>query len=223
MPAEKIKKYLIYIRNILFPKKCVSCNQADLWICQKCLDKVPIRQLPEFEKIRYQDYIDKIYITSYYNDNNIKKIIDLFKFKWQENLEKPLTYLILKFISKNKLSTLISNSILIPIPLHKRRYLERGFNQSELLAGGLSKKYNTPICTDLIRKKYTKHQTLLNLDKRQKNIVDAFVLKNNKSILGRNILLVDDVITTGASLNEAARILRQAGAKKVNALVLAKN
>lgn len=220
MRGEKIK---ILLLNILFPKKCISCNQENVWICDKCLEKIPIRELPNYEKIKHQDYIDKIYIASYYSDDNIKKIIDLFKFKWQEDLKKPLIYLLLKFIKKNKLATTISNSILIPIPLHKRRYLERGFNQSKLLTDGISKKYNIPICTDLIRIRYTKHQTLLNLNKRQENITGAFSLKNNKHILGKNILLIDDVVTTGASLNEAARILRQAGAKKVNALVLAKN
>jgi ComF family protein len=102
--------------------------------------------------------------------------------------------------------------------------LERGFNQSEILAHELATHFNLPLIHDCLhRTRYTKHQTLLNQDKRQKNITGVFSISDNKPIIGKKILLIDDVVTTGASLNEAAKVLRQNGAIKVIGLVLAKN
>lgn len=219
--ATEIKSQL---RRFIFPLECVACSRSDTWLCQECFEKIAIRPHQEKNYLRQQDYIDKIYIASYYSDKSLQKIIDLYKYHYQENLAIILTNLLIKFIKTNRLTQTFNQISLLALPLHHRRFLERGFNQSQLLAGGLAKKFNWPVINNnLIRTHYTKHQTLLNHENRKKNISNAFTVSNQTAIIGQRILLIDDVVTTGASLNEAARVLRLAGAVKIWGLVLAKN
>ena len=106
---------------------------------------------------------------------------------------------------------------LVPVPLHWKRKLKRGYNQSFLLANKLS---GFDISTDLIRIKDTKTQASLSFKKRQKNVRGAFDIRKGHPFENANICLIDDIKTTGATLNECANILKQAGAKKVFAIVL---
>lgn len=211
-------------QEFLFPKECVSCGQVGAFICDECLTKLPIRPSQPPEQIRHQDYIDQIHIASFYANLPLAKLIDLYKFHYQESLGETLAKLLISYIKRNQLTATLADFALMPLPLHRRRLLERGFNQSEILAGELANHFNLPIIqTALIRTRYTKHQTLLNQDKRQRNIAGVFTITDNNQIIGKKILLIDDVVTTGASLNEAARVLRANGALKIMALVLAKN
>ena len=114
-------------------------------------------------------------------------------------------------------------SLLIPVPLHIKRLRERGFNQSLLLAKELGKKYKLPVNFSLLKRcKFTLTQTGLNKSEREKNIKGAFAVADKKKIAGENIILIDDVYTTGATINECAQILLKAGAQKVAALTLAR-
>ncbi len=112
---------------------------------------------------------------------------------------------------------------LIPVPLHPKRLRARRFNQSALLAMRLAKLANITVQTEIIkRNKNTKPQGSLNAYQRTKNVSGAFTLdtKNKNMVLGKNILLIDDVFTTGATLNACARILKKAGANRVDCLCL---
>jgi len=109
---------------------------------------------------------------------------------------------------------------IVSVPLHWLRRFQRGFNQSALIAKGLNLG-DAQFNTDLVRIRYTKEQGLLSAYKRQKNIEGAFAVRKGHNFKGKNICLVDDVKTTGATLNECAKVLKQAGANKVFALVLA--
>jgi ComF family protein len=109
----------------------------------------------------------------------------------------------------------------VPVPLHWRKRFIRGYNQSFLLARGL-KHPSAKTSTELVRIRYTKQQpTMLTLAARQKNVAGAFAVRLNHPFEGKNICLVDDIKTTGATLNECAKTLKEAGASKVFALVLA--
>jgi len=212
------------ISNFLFPKECVGCNSLGTWACSDCLENIPVRASIEQPRVRHQDYIDKIYVASFYSNKTLQQIIDLYKYHYREELAAALSQLLFKFINANKLKNKWRNVHLLALPLHRRRFLERGFNQSYLLADRLAKRYGWPIIDDnLIRTSYTKHQTLLNHDARQANIKGVFSVNKTNDLIGKRILLIDDVVTTGASLNEAARVLRLAGAVKIWGLVLAKN
>ena len=111
----------------------------------------------------------------------------------------------------------------MPIPAHRARARERGYNQAELLARAFSEQISFPLDADiLIKTKDTPSQISLKGRERLWNVKDSFGVQNAAALEGRTILLVDDISTTGATLSEAARVLKQAGAKKVIGLVVAR-
>ena len=118
----------------------------------------------------------------------------------------------------------VKQYVIIPVPLHPSRRRERGFNQAELIAKIISAYYNRPlISTGLIRTRPTDYQAHLHGQyARLKNVADAFAARDRHLIRGKNIILVDDVATTGATLHAAAQILKDAGAHKIIGLVAAK-
>jgi ComF family protein len=112
--------------------------------------------------------------------------------------------------------------LIVPIPLFPTRLRERGYNQSRLLAEELSRKYRIALSlSDLARIRPTEHQTLLNEKERWTNISGAFRIKNLLAFRGKNVLIIDDLLTTGATASEAARTLKDAGAETVGVLTLA--
>ncbi len=112
--------------------------------------------------------------------------------------------------------------LIIPVPLHIRKLRQRGFNQSLILARGLSKTHRIPVNFSLLkRRKLTLTQTGLDKKQREKNVKNAFIVRQQDRIEGKNIILVDDVYTTGATTNECARMLIRAGAGRVAVIVLA--
>jgi len=113
--------------------------------------------------------------------------------------------------------------MIIPVPLHKKRYAERGFNQATLLARELKKVIQVPVKTKrLARAKNTPHQARLNREGRLKNVENAFRILSPEKIQGKQILLVDDVYTTGATMQTCAEVLLEAGAKDVYGWTLAR-
>ena len=111
---------------------------------------------------------------------------------------------------------------LVPVPLHPRRLREREFNQSELLAEELSRATGLPVSRALARCRYTTTQTKLDRKHRRQNLRGAFVLRENSSVENRNLLLVDDVLTTGSTLDACAEVLLAGGAHSVRALTAAR-
>jgi competence protein ComFC len=174
-------------------------------------------------------------VSAEYQENGLDRLIHFYKYCFVENLHQPLGEIIIRSIFRHSLP--LPNAI-IPVPLHKRRLRWRGFNQSELLADyislNLTPGLEIPVLKDsLIRKKYTAPQMeIKKYTERRKNMQNAFTINPLKSpadsveqfsrIKNKIVLLVDDVATTGATLNECARILKQFGAKKVFAVVLAR-
>ena len=112
--------------------------------------------------------------------------------------------------------------LIIPIPLHQLKKAERGYNQSFYIAKGLGEILNVTASDRIVkRRKYTESQTTMTLVERQENISDAFKIRNKKIINGKVILLIDDVITTGATISECGKILLDSGAKKIFAASIA--
>jgi len=141
-----------------------------------------------------------------------------FKLADKTNLLKPIADLTQGTIERANFAEPID--FVVPVPLHWRRRFKRGFNQSALIAKSFSlpaAKFNT----DLVRIRYTTQQARLTDAERRKNIKDAFAVRRYHNFSGKNVCLVDDVKTTGATLNECARVLKDAGANKVFAFVLA--
>lgn len=114
-------------------------------------------------------------------------------------------------------------SVIIPVPLHIGRLRERGFNQSLILAKAIGKKYGIPVNFSLLkRSKYTLTQTGLDKSQREKNILGAFTVTDDAEAEGKNIILIDDVFTTGATIDQCVKTLVRAGARKVSVLTLAR-
>jgi ComF family protein len=111
---------------------------------------------------------------------------------------------------------------IIPVPLHRRKQKQRGYNQSEAFALGIGDKWKVPVHTDLLlRKTFTQTQTRKSRWERWRNVQEVFVAGNPEQIKGKNILLVDDVVTTGATLEACARVLMDAGAERVDIYTIA--
>ncbi len=149
------------------------------------------------------------------------KAIHEFKYGGKSFLAKPLG-LILSDYARTWLDGR-QNLHIMPVPLHPRRVRERGYNQSLLLAEGIAKSLGAEIdFLSLRRTRYTKPQTELGSEERSRNVRRAFSVHNRDKVKGKSILLVDDVATTGSTLNECARVLRKAGCREVFCLVLAR-
>ncbi len=153
-------------------------------------------------------------------DDYYQKLIHRFKYDKKIPLGKRLAQSLAKVVAQDE--DFVNCDLVIPVPLHRARHRERGFNQSEVLAEGVSQAINVSLAKEILkRKKRTKDQTYLNVQQRTENVRDAFVVTQPERINNRKVILVDDVITTGATLNECARMLRQAGAKEIFAVTLA--
>ncbi|MDD3101588.1 MAG: ComF family protein [Patescibacteria group bacterium] len=174
--------------------------------------------------------LDGIIIAVNYNQPLIKKAIHNFKYApYSFPLAKNLAFLIIKRLKKSPISIshfIKNNFVLTPVPITRRKLAQRGYNQSSLLAEELSKEFNWPIMEILTKIKDTKSQTNLNKEERENNVKNTFAIDKKFSeaeIKNKNIILIDDVFTTGATLFEAAKILRQSGANEVWAIVLARD
>jgi len=153
-------------------------------------------------------------------DDYYKELIHRFKYGKKIPLGKRLGQRLGETINDD--SIFLKSDFLIPVPLHKSRYRERGFNQSDILAEGISKVIGLSVLKSVLkRKKNTKDQTRLSPQEREKNVRGAFVVIEPERINGKKIILVDDVITTGATLSECAWMLKQAGAEKILGMTIA--
>jgi ComF family protein len=147
----------------------------------------------------------------------LRKLIHLFKYAKVETLAPPLSQLLLQALPLEERFDLV-----IAMPMHWRKQWERGFNQAELLAKPVAKRYGLKLSSTLRRKRYTKAQAGLTEAQRRENLKDSFLLRNAQQLAGTRILLIDDVFTTGATLRSAAATLKKAGATRVTALTLAR-
>ncbi len=153
-------------------------------------------------------------------DDHYKTLIHRFKYDKKILLGKRLAQSLGEKVALEKDFT--NFDLVIPVPLHRARKRERGFNQSEILAEGISKTLNIATSRDVLkRKKNTKDQTNLDAQQRKENVEGAFVVTRSEKVIGKQVILIDDVMTTGATLNECARMLLDAGAKMVFAVTLA--
>lgn len=200
-------------------KSCLICSrqtQNYLYICPSCLELFS----PKAERVVKEfSYVDQAFACFYYG-SLLRDSITSFKFYKKRYLGKVFGELLtdkIFYLGLNKKVDLV-----IPVPIHKKTLVERGFNQVELLADEISA--NTKLQVDaknLIKTRVTKEQARLDRSSRATNLVDSFALKRPELIKDKNILLLDDVITTGSTVEECAKLLKNAGAKKVYALSIA--
>jgi ComF family protein len=226
--------FLELLLRAVFPSNCFGCGKKtkkDLAICEDCLKSTKINdsffcghchaRLPTPNKICH---LNTPFIlaaaTNYRESETVQKIVRHFKFKHGDWVGRTLAKIIYPYAKKILPS---ENLFVCAVPLAKRRLNERGFNQAQVLADLIAKELNLQIINNgLMRIRDTKPQTLIRgLANRKANLENAFWADQDK-VKNKNILLVDDVTTTGATLYSAAKTLKSAGAKKIFALVSAK-
>jgi ComF family protein len=152
-------------------------------------------------------------------DGVLREAVHAFKFGGRRALAAPLGDLVVETLA----GRLPEEALLLPVPLHRRRERERGFNQAALLARRIGRAWSWPVREDVLaRVTATPSQTELDAAARRANVRDAFRLRRPGAVAGRRVVLVDDVLTTGATLSECARTLREAGAASVGAVTVAR-
>ncbi len=209
-----------FILNLLFPVVCVACRRetrTDDYLCGDCFKKLKFYGGKTNLSLKF---IDELNIAGDYDNRPLASLIKILKFNAIPGASKPLVAWLSLFWQG--LAVLKSPTLLvIPIPLSSRRLRRRGFNQAEIIARGLALNFNYELNLELIKIKNTRAQSSLSAKKRSSNLVDAFKWSGQRPIK-RDILLIDDVITTGSTLDSAAETLKLAGAHKIIALVIAK-
>jgi len=220
--------------DLLFPSQCLNCESktaSGAAICGICLTKVRFNRtlfcakcrarLPANKKICHPDFPYILGAATDYENEAVKNLIHGLKFRFIRRAAEPLAEFLIQYIEE--LSLPINTLTLIPMPLGKKRERERGFNQSRLIAELVAKHFSMPLVENaLLRERNTDPQSELSFEERSINIKDCFSIKNAEFIRGKNILLLDDVITSGATFLEASLALKAAGARKIIALAAAK-
>jgi ComF family protein len=239
---------ILFPKSCLFCQKegsflCEDC-QATFEILEQdfCLCKKPkILLSPGKCKNCQPRKLQGLYFSFFYDENpKIKRLIKTFKYEpCLKELAKPLAslltrYLLLKervpgfphlaFVLEKDRGQQKTKIALIPIPLDKQRLRWRGFNQAEELAKLLGVQFEIPLIPDcLLKIKKTLPQKELSEKQRRENLKNVFLVRDKEKIRGKKIFLIDDIYTTGATMEEAAKVLRKAGAKEVWGLVIARS
>jgi len=213
-------------KNTIFPVFCLGCKKEGFLVCIACYSKISCKGVffcpvchhvnesgSNCEKCTVGSYLEKhIAVTKYDESDLIGDIIHNLKYNFVQDLKLVIGRMIADFTNKN-MRVFNQVDIVVPVPLHKRRYAERGFNQAEIIAKIIGSIFDVPVHNVLERRKYTKHQAHLPRRERLINVENAFNIIDD--VCGRGIIVVDDVFTTGATLQECARILKTGGAKSV--------
>lgn len=227
--------FLASLLDLIFPSLCLNCRRnvrSGEVICRECFNSPRLNQtlfcgkcrarLPDGKKICHQDFPYVLGAATNYDDAVIKNLIQSLKFKFIKNASSPMGNILALYWEN--LALPFQNLTVVPMPLSQKRLRERGFNQSELIAKVFSEQVGLVLETAcLVRTKNTKPQSETHgLSERLENVRECFAVKNPELLYGKNILLIDDVTTSGATLLEAARVLKNAGVKKIIALAAAK-
>ena len=247
MFVDRIKRFFLDLKDdildFVYPQTCPICQnplrREEKDVCQRCWKALALlpspycpycksfleneneiinHQCPSLSNPRERRILAVRSVGTF--DDHYQKLIHRLKYDKKIQLGKRLAQRLGHSISKDK--EFAGCDMVIPVPLHRARERERGFNQSEVLAEGISRAMGISLARDILkRKKNTKDQTYLNAQQRAENVRGAFVVSQPEKVHGKSVILVDDVMTTGATLNECALMMQDAGTTKVLAATLA--
>lgn len=214
--------------NITFV--CIDCWSKIKWLkdpyCSKCSRPLPptFKSIPTFlcpECRRQNVYFKRAFIPTLY-EGVMKKVIHLLKYNKKTGIMRTLKKIIKSYFDHLN-SSFPCLDLVVPIPLHRKKLRERGFNQAELIAKVVARHLQVRLTKgNLKRTKATITQTSLDRKERRRNLREAFAVKNRDEFQAKNVLLVDDVYTTGTTIKEAAKVLKEARVKDVYVFALAR-
>ncbi|GFO53269.1 amidophosphoribosyltransferase [Geomonas sp. Red276] len=228
--------------DIIFPPLCHACRSfipqaGDLLICPSCLEKTsflvsplcPVCGVPFATENGVDHFCGEClgrhpgYRTrsSVLFDGPVRDLIHGLKYGNRVHLAHPLGILTATALAPFREEAM--PDLVIPVPLHRKRLRQRGFNQAQLLAKVLGKRWRVPVETGNLRRiRWTEPQTTLDAEARKRNVAGAFEVKKGERVEGKRVLLVDDVLTTGSTMKECAEALLEAGAADVVAVTVAR-
>ena len=217
-------RYADLFLSILFPKRCLWCDQvigfADGCACEEAFKKLVLPNTPlslnQYEGCRGE--VDQAWACYTYK-NPVKQTFYRLKFEKEPELAVPLGQKMADKAMKCKLADQFD--CVVPVPVSKETFRERGYNQSALLAQEVAREIHLP-CTDnwLKKTKETEKQMELGREERLENVKGAYVVESHSELQGKRVLIIDDVLTTGSTVNECAKTLLSAGVKSCGAFTL---
>lgn len=227
---------LSYPHNCVLCKRYIPYHRPSIVLCPSCLDKIEFNTPPFCRKCskhlmdpaqtfcldcRHSEFhFDQSYSSALYNAP-MRQLIHLFKYANKTHLRHPFRHVMSLFL-KNYQIDLSSFDCIVPIPLHATRRRERGYNQAHLLAQSMSDELGIPLCEqNLVRVRPTQNQALIGRKDRWTNIQGAFKIIRPDEFFEKSVLIVDDLLTTGVTVSEAARTLKKAGAQNIGVFTLA--
>lgn len=237
-----VQELFASIVDLFFPEVCPFCNkiiyEKSTLVCSSCLSKIEFVPSPlctscgkpfpvETQDDHYcgdclteKRYYTKVRAVLFY-EGEVMEAIHRFKYSSAIYLARPLGWFM--YERSREFINFSEYDCLIPVPLHKRRLRKREFNQAQLLAEELTKYVNLPVELSVLERiKETPSQVGLKKEERQRNVWNAFQVHSREKIKNKTILLIDDVLSTTATVNEAAKALIRAGADRVDVLTLAR-
>ena len=229
------------IASLLYPPACTICSAsvaASEYLCAECDAKIT-RIVPPFCAKCSEPFVGAISsaftcancahrtlhfdaaVAAYRSRGIVRRVMLDFKYGRQIHLRHPVARWLLAALDDERLRSRRFN-IIIPVPLHPARERQRGFNQASLLAELVSAHVSIQAKPALERIRYTTTQTAFDRAERMENLHGAFRLRKNADVRDLHVLLIDDVLTTGSTLSECARVLKEAGARSVHAATAAR-
>ena len=208
--------------DLIFPPICGFCEKIDKnYICNDCIKIVNTIAVNKQDTYNNKFFKKHLYIFQY--EDIIREKLLKFKFENKSYLHRTFAEAILN--NKENIKFIEQYDYLIPVPIHKKRKKHRGYNQSELIASTISEEVKNIKLKNNIIKKYKNiiPQSSLNKEQRVKNIINVYKITNKNIIKNKKILLLDDIYTTGSTVNECGRILIEGGCKEVGIITISKN
>jgi ComF family protein len=230
MRLPNIKQSLINpLLDFIYPSQCLVCEislPTCAPLCSGCVESLKRRcrihhyQGTDFEYLAASFILDRV-ITFWEYSPDLELLIHGVKYRGLKSAGRKLGELVTACLLSESFQS--DADCIVPIPLHAGRQRDRGFNQSLIYSEPIAGILQVPVYTKAVRRiRPTETQTRLTAEERQRNVEDAFVVKNPALLEGRSVLLVDDVITSGATMNSCARACLEAGALSVTGMGLAR-
>lgn len=206
------------ILDIIYPKTCGMCeNISKSYLCNKC--KLKLKGILKLNTTKYKDKYFNFHTYLFKYEGGIRDKLLKYKFRDYSYLYKFFSEIII-----NNCNLRINYDIILPVPVHKKRKAKRGYNQSELIAKEIAKNINMEYSNKvLIKIVDTVPQSTLNQTQRMENVLGIYKVINSQIIYKKRILLIDDIFTTGSTVNECAKVLKQNGAEAIDVLTIAKD